>query len=51
MTDLILEKVSVPDLQINNKEIKSDDFQFQLFWYCLYIDSVNIELKFLHLNI
>ena len=27
-----------------DKEIKSKDFQFQLFWYCLYIDHVNIEL-------
>ena len=31
-------------------EIKSDDFLFQLFWYCLYTDYVNIELKFLNLK-
>ena len=34
-----------------DKEIKSNDFQFQLFWYCLYIDYVNIWFKFLNLNI
>ena len=25
-----------------DKETKSNDFQFQLFWYCLYIDYVSI---------
>ena len=34
-----------------DREIKSNDFQFHLFWYCLYIDYVNIEHKFLNLNI
>ena len=35
----------------NYKEIKSDNFQFQLIWYCLFINHANIELEFLNLNI
>ena len=33
-----------------DKDIKSDDFQLQLFWYYLYNNHVYIELEFLNLD-